>query len=47
VVLAFEGKGFRKSLEILNRVDPDFSVDLVARRPEETARRYKEGDPLI
>ena len=47
MVLAFEGKGFRKSLEILNRVDPDFSVDLVARRPEETARRYKEGDPLI
>ncbi len=47
VVLAFEGKGFRKSLEILNRVDPDFPVDLVARRPEDTARRYKEGDPLI
>ena len=28
VVLAFDGKGGRKSLEILNRVDPDFSVDL-------------------
>ena len=25
VVLPFDGKGFRKSLEILNRVDPDFS----------------------
>ena len=47
VVLAFEGKGFRKSLEIPNRVDPDFSVDLVAQRPEDTARRYEEGDPLI
>jgi predicted nucleotidyltransferase len=47
VVLPFEGKGFRKSLEILNRVDPDFSVDIVARRPEDTARRYEEGDPLI
>ena len=47
VVLAFDGKGFRKSLEILNRVDPDFPVDLVARCPEDTARRYKEGDPLI
>ena len=47
VVLPFEGKGFRKSLEILNRVDPDFSVDLLARRPEDTARRYEEGDPLI
>lgn len=47
VVLPFEGKGFRKSLEILNRVDPEFSVDLLARRPEDTARRYAEGDPLI
>ena len=40
VVLPFEGKGFRKSLEILNRVAPDFAVDLLA-------RRYIEGDPLI
>ena len=47
VVLPFEGTGFRKSLEILNRVAPDFSVDLLARRPEDTARRYLEGDPLI
>jgi predicted nucleotidyltransferase len=47
VVLPFEGKGFRKSLEILNRISPEFSVDLVARRPEDTARRYEEGDPLI
>jgi uncharacterized protein len=39
VVLPFEGTGFRKSLEILNRVDPDFSVDLLARRPDDTARR--------
>jgi predicted nucleotidyltransferase len=47
VVLPFEGKGFRKSLEILNRVAPEFSVDLLARRPEDTARRYEERDPLI
>jgi predicted nucleotidyltransferase len=47
VVLPFEGRGFRKSLEILNRVSPDFSVDLLARRPQDTARRYAEGDPLI
>lgn len=47
VVLSFDGKGFRKSLEILNRVNPDFPVDLVARRPEDTARRYEECDPLI
>ncbi len=47
VVLPFEGKGIRKSLEILNRLNPDFPVDLLARRPEDTARRYEEGDPLI
>jgi predicted nucleotidyltransferase len=47
VVLPFEGTGFRKSLEILNRTNPLFPVDLLARRPDDTARRYGEGDPLI
>jgi len=47
VILRFAGRGFRKSLEILNRVAPEFPVDLLARRPEDTARRYAEGDPLI
>ncbi|MCL5104227.1 MAG: nucleotidyltransferase domain-containing protein [Armatimonadetes bacterium] len=47
VILPFEGKSFRKSLEILNKVDPRFPVDLIARRPDDTARRYAEGDPLI
>jgi uncharacterized protein len=47
VVLPFEGRNFWKSLEILNRVDPSFPVDLLARRPDDTARRYAEGDPLI
>ena len=47
VLLPFEGKSFRKSLEILNRVNPRFPVDLIARRPDDTARRYREGDPLI
>lgn len=47
VVLPFEGRPFHKSLEILNRVDPPFAVDLIARRPEDVDRRYREGDPLI
>jgi predicted nucleotidyltransferase len=47
VVLPFTGRPFRKSLEILNRVAPDFPVDLLARHPEDTSRRYAEGDPLI
>ena len=47
VIIAFEGSPFRKSLEILNRVDPPFYVDLVVRSPDDAARRYSEGDPLI
>jgi predicted nucleotidyltransferase len=47
VILPFEGKSFRKSLEILNKVDPRFPVDLIARRPDDTARRYTLGDPFI
>ena len=47
VILTFEGQGFWKSLEILNRLSPDFPVDLLARKPGDTQRRYMEGDPLI
>ncbi|MGA7564236.1 MAG: nucleotidyltransferase domain-containing protein [Desulfobaccales bacterium] len=46
-VLPFEGKNLRKSLEILNRTNPRFPIDLLARRPDDTERRYREGDPLI
>jgi predicted nucleotidyltransferase len=47
VILPFEGSPFRKSLEILNKVDPRFPIDLLARTPADTIRRYREGDPLI
>jgi len=47
VILPFEGKAFWKSLEIINRVNPSFAMDLLARRPDETQRRYALGDPLI
>lgn len=47
VLMPFEGKGFKMSLEILNKVNPRFPIDLLARRPDDTARRYAEGDPLI
>ena len=47
VILPFEGSSFRMSLEILKRVNPSFSVDLLARRPDDTRRRYAEGDPLV
>ncbi|HUT56258.1 MAG TPA: nucleotidyltransferase domain-containing protein [Phycisphaerae bacterium] len=47
VVLPFEGKPLRKSLEILNRIDARFALDLLARRPDDVQRRYDQGDPLI
>jgi uncharacterized protein len=47
VILPFDGRNLRKSLEILNRADPRFPVDLLARRPDDTARRYASGDPFI
>ncbi|NQT88580.1 nucleotidyltransferase domain-containing protein [bacterium] len=47
VVLPFDGRGFDKSLEILNQTDPQFPIDLIARRPEDVERRYSEGDPLV
>lgn len=47
VVLPFEGKSFWKSLEITNAVNPQFAIDLLARGPEDTEKRYLLGDPLI
>ncbi len=47
VILSFTGSGFRKSLEILNRLNPDFPIDLIVRQPQETEQRYVNGDPLI
>jgi len=47
VILPFEGKSFWKSLEITNAINPSFSIDLLARKPEDTAKRYAFGDPLI
>lgn len=47
VILPFEGRNLTKSLEILNRTNPQFPSDLLARTLEDTARRYQEGDPLI
>lgn len=47
VIMPFEGHPFDKSLEVLNRINPSFSVDLLVRRPDDTKRRYDEYDPLI
>lgn len=47
VVMPFEGSVFRKSLEIMNRIDARFALDLFAQSPREVRRRFSEGDPLI
>lgn len=47
VVMQFAGKGLHKSLEILKKTNPHFSVDLITRQPEDVVRRYRDGDPLI
>ena len=47
VVMPFAGKNLTQSVEILVRTDPQFPADLLARRPEDTERRYRQGDPLI
>ena len=47
VIMPFEGHPFDKATEILDRVDPDFSADVVVRTPGDAARRYAECDPLI
>ena len=47
VILPFDGSGLQKSVEILTRVSPQFPIDLIARRPDDTEQRYHERDPLI
>ncbi len=47
VIMPFEGSSFRKSLEVWERLRPSFYVDFVIRAPDDTERRYREGDPLI
>ncbi len=44
VIVPFEGKAPRKSLEILNKVDPKFSVDIVVRTPEQVQQRLAWND---
>lgn len=49
VVLPYDGKSLDKSVEILTSLHPypDVPLDLITCKPEEIARRYQEGDPLI
>ena len=44
VVMPFRGKGARKSVEILNRVEPDFPVDVIVRTPRQMRERLARSD---
>jgi hypothetical protein len=46
-VLALEGSPLRESVEILDRVNPRFAVDLLGRTPADAPCRYDRGDPLL
>nr|MBA3482827.1 nucleotidyltransferase domain-containing protein [Pirellulales bacterium] len=47
VVDSFSGKGWRRAVEILGRVQPNFPIDLLVRKPEEIEWRVQAGDPFI
>ena len=44
VVMRFKGKSAWKALEILNRLDPKFGVDLLVRTPEQVRKRLQWND---
>lgn len=47
VILPFTGKNFYKSLEIYKSLNVNFPIDILARTPEDTEKRFRLGDPLI
>jgi len=44
VIVPFEGKAPRKALEILNKIDPKFAVDIVVRTPDQVQQRLRWND---
>ena len=47
VIMPFDRKRGRKSLEIRQRIPADFPLDLIVRTPESIARRLPWGDCFI
>ena len=47
VVMRCNGSGVRKAVEILNRVEPEFAVDLIVRTPQEIRRRLAQQDRFL
>ena len=47
VVLPYEGSSFRKTWEILNKIQPKFAIDLLVRTPVEIEQRLAWNDFLF
>ena len=47
VVMECDVSGARKAAEILNRVEPEFAVDLIVRTPQEIERRLAQQDGFL
>jgi len=47
VVMRYAGGETEQAVAILSKTNPRFAVDLVVRTPADTARRYRQYDPLI
>ena len=47
VVMRCNGSGARKAVEILNRVEPEFAVDLIVRTPQEIRTRLAQHDGFL
>lgn len=44
VIMKFQGDGAWKSIEILNRLNPRFGVDLIVKTPAQVKQRLKWND---
>jgi predicted nucleotidyltransferase len=47
VVMPFKGNAIHQSVAIIQRLNPKFSLDILARTPEEIQRRLQWRDPFI
>jgi predicted nucleotidyltransferase len=46
VVMRYAGSETDQAVAILSKTNPRFAVDLLVRTPADTARRYRQYDPL-
>lgn len=44
VIMPFRGRGVRKAIEILSRIEPGFPVDMLVRTPAQVRRRLAWND---